>query len=741
MAAAKSKLRLTPDLGMARRYLAALDANAQAFSFSTFPDGQQDVAPTVAHGRLDTLADKLASLNSRGCGVFVTVNATDLKGRKKSNILRVRAVWQEDDDAWNGDLPLFPSIIVQSSPGKLHRYWAVDGLGIEDHRPIMERMVRDFGSDKNAKDEARVLRLPGFYHCKREPHLVELIEASGIIYDAAEILDAFPPWREEIERPSPRSHPRPTPTQADELEKAREALKYVAADNYDEWYRIGAILQKTFGAAGRGLWDEWSSASGAKFKVAAQDKKWQQIANIEKLSLGSIFYKARQGGFRFSQQRIAATSRTYERRQEEKPKLAETITPDIADLWQRDKNEELLKNRHNALLAFKTMGIKLSHDAFAQENRIEGLEDHGPHLNDAAMRALYLLIWDEYGLKYRKEDLDAIVREACWRNRFHPVRAYLDSLVWDGMERIDEWLITYAGANDTLLVRAYGRLFLIAAVRRARQPGCKFDEMLVLEGPEGVRKSTAMRVLAGEDWFSDDAPFGAPAREVIEKMRGRWIIECAELDAMRKSEVTAVKRFLSSQSDASTLKYERETTKAPRQCVFVGTTNEAAYLLSSTGNRRFWPVPVAGFDLDSLQRDRDQLWAEAAWLEAKGASIRLDPSLYASGHKEQERRRITDPWRDTLEEALGSLQGKVASSDLWKLLDRDQKSKRTQADNMRLGQAMRELGWGRPESGIKMNGRRVNGYVKGQPKYLPLRLDSAGTAFETVLFSDSDDEE
>lgn len=731
------KSRLAPDLDMARRYLAALDPNASAFSFSTFPDAGQNIAATVSHGTLDALADKLASLNARGCGVFVTVNATDLKGRKKANIVRIRAVWQEDDAGFAGALPLFPSIVVQSSPGKLHRYWSVDGLKLDEHRPIMERMVRDFGSDKNAKDEARVLRVPGFYHCKGEPRLVELLEASGIIYDGAEIVEAFPPWRETLQA---RQYQRPAPTQAEELEKVRAALGHVSADSYDEWYRIGAILQKSFGEAGRALWDEWSASSGSKFKVASQDRKWRDLADIHKLNLGTIFYKARQSGFRFSQQKAAATARVYEQRQEEKPKLAETITPDIADLWQRDDKQQLLKNRHNALLAFKNMGIKLSHDAFAQENRIEGLEDHGPHLNDAAMRALYLLVWDEYGLKFRKEDLDAIIREACWRNRFHPVRDYLDGLAWDGVERIDEWLITYGGAPDTPLIRAYGRLFLIAAVRRVRQPGCKFDEMLVLEGIEGVNKSTAMRVMAGDEWFSDDAPFGAAARDVIERIRGRWIVECAELDAMRKSEVTAVKRFLSSQADASTMKYERETTKARRQCVFVGTTNEAAYLLSSTGNRRFWPVPVKGFDIDCLARDRDQLWAEAAYWEAKGASTRLPKELYASGHEEQEKRRITDPWADLLQDAFGDLRGKVAASELWSLLDRDQKGKRTQNDNMRLGQAMRELGWARPESGIKVNGRKVRGYVKGDPPYPLLRLDSSGTAFEMLFFAGTGDE-
>lgn len=730
-----AKQQLAPDLETAKAFLLALDQEAYAFTFFAGDDLKQGRKPQQMHGEFPALADRLAALNNRAYGIFVAVNRTNLRGRKLSDITGVRAVWQEDDDGFTGALPLYPSIIVQSSPGKFHRYWSADGLTREQHEGVMARLVQDYGSDKAAKDLARVLRLPGFYHCKAEPRMVELVEANGLIYEAAEVLAAFPPIVDMAEpRPS-----RPIP-KTDETEQVRAALRYVPAENYDEWYRIGAALKNGLGDAGRALWDEWASSAGPKFKMRAQDRKWNEIKPISKINLGTIFFIARQHGYWPRQERTQAALTATPPKAKTSAPLTDAVSAEVPDQWERDDKGALLKNRHNALIALKNMGIKLSHDEFAQQNNIEGLEGHGPHLSDAAMRALYLLVWDEYGLRFRREDLDAIVREECWRHRFHPVRDYLNGLEWDGVERIGEWLIAYGSAPDTPFVRTVGRIFLIAAVRRVRRPGCKFDEMLVWESPEGKDKSTALLTLAGAEWFSDEAPFGVPAREVIEKLRGRWIVECAELDSLRRSEITAAKRFLSAQADISTLKYERETTKAKRQCVFVGTTNEAAYLLSNTGNRRFWPVQVAQFDTESLKRDRDQLWAEAAYWEARGESIRLPRELYDEAAKEQEKRRVTDPWRDIIEDALGDLQGKVVAEDIWRLLDNGQKSRRTQNDNVRLGAIMRELGWRRPESGIKARGRRVRGYVKGGTPYPLLQKTSEGTAFERALAMPDDEE-
>jgi predicted P-loop ATPase len=196
---------------------------------------------------------------------------------------------------------------------------------------------------------------------------------------------------------------------------------------------------------------------------------------------------------------------------------------------------------------------------------------------------------------------------------------YLDGLKWDGKTRIDRWLTTYGGADDTPYVSAVGRIMLVAAARRVRRPGCKFDEMPTFESPQGKDKSTALKVLAvEEDWFSDDLPLTADSQKVIEQTTGRWIVEVAELSGMRKANVEHLKSFLSRQVDRSRMAYGRLTTEKKREFIVVGTTNETAYLKDLTGNRRYWPVKTPIFDLAALRRDRDQLWAEAAAHEAAG---------------------------------------------------------------------------------------------------------------------------
>jgi predicted P-loop ATPase len=236
--------------------------------------------------------------------------------------------------------------------------------------------------------------------------------------------------------------------------------------------------------------------------------------------------------------------------------------------------------------------------------------------------------------------------------RIHPVRDYLEDLAWDGTPRLDTWAVAYLGAEDTPLNRSMAALWMISAVARIMQPGCKADHMLILEGPQGIRKSTALKVLASEPWFTDElAELGS--KDAAQQMRGIWIIEMAELDAIGQADVSRIKAFLSRTTDRYRPPYERYVVTVPRQCVFAGTVNPDTYLRDETGNRRFWPLRCGDIDLDGLRRDRDQLWAEAVARYRAGAPWWIeDRALVAEASAAQEARYQGDAWDARIERWL-----------------------------------------------------------------------------------------
>lgn len=233
------------------------------------------------------------------------------------------------------------------------------------------------------------------------------------------------------------------------------------------------------------------------------------------------------------------------------------------------------------------------------------------------------------------------------RAAYHPVREYLDGLVWDGVPRLERLLVDYLGAEDTPYTRAVTRKCLTAAVARIYQPGCKFDYMLVLVGKQGVGKSYLVARLS-RGWYTDSLTC-VQGKEAYEGIQGFWLVEMGELSALKKAEIEATKNFISKQVDTYRAAYGRRTVDHPRQCVFIGTTNSTNFLRDDTGNRRYWPVRLAkGRETKDLFKDLtdaeiDQIWAEARRCYELGERLFLPTELAEEATQVQEDFTEEDP--------------------------------------------------------------------------------------------------
>ena len=416
-----------------------------------------------------------------------------------------------------------------------------------------------------------------------------------------------------------------------------------------------------------------------------------QLALLQDARLGISAHVLAQGDPHRAAQRAVEQAR-----QDEASKRARDAAALEAGELLLGENGKPKKSRGNLRAALQKLGVELWYDELAERHMVAGLRGHGPQLQDAGMRALEDLLDEQYGLAFNWETLVRYLLTVAEKKKRHPVREYLAALRWDGVPRVDAWLSTYMGVEPSSYAREVGRCVLLAAVARMREPGCKFDQMMILEGSQGVEKSKALRSLvANPTWFSDSVSLAGDDRRFMEAVAGKWIVEANELAGMNRSDVETLKATLSRQVDRARLAYARLPVDRPRQCILIGTTNAEEYLRDASGNRRFWPVKVGEVLLDELARDRDQLWAEAAHRQAAGEAIRMDPALWPAALVEQEARQARDPYQDALEAALGEFDnGRITVRDAWALVGVDP-GRATQDDNVRLGEAMRALGWRR----------------------------------------------
>lgn len=340
---------------------------------------------------------------------------------------------------------------------------------------------------------------------------------------------------------------------------------------------------------------------------------------------------------------------------------------------------------------------------------------------------------DDAGLRWHLEKVykidsavkirDAVELAMLQRTR-HPVKEYLESLLWDGVKRADTLFIDYLGAEDNEYTRQVTRKALLGAVARIFRPGCKHDHMLVLVGPQGCRKSTTIAKL-GKTWFSDSL-YTLSGKDAYEQLQGYWLLEMGEMAATRKAELEQIKQFMSKQTDSYRAAYARRTQEHPRQCAFFGSTNDDEFLRDPTGGRRFWPVVVTdrGKEMaDSLTEEVvDQIWAEIVVRYEAGEQWYLSDKVEAMARKVQEEHTEMNGKQGLVENFLDTLLPKD-----WDDKDLDQRllfwsggfGDKEEGTELRERvcaiEVWQELFRGDPKTFTPMQAREINGILRRIP--------------------------
>ena len=365
--------------------------------------------------------------------------------------------------------------------------------------------------------------------------------------------------------------------------------------------------------------------------------------------------------------------------EEKRQAAAEDFDEADPDGWKKQlqyekKSMELKNNLHNLMLILEN-DENLKGIVFNQ--LADGMEIRGkvpwPHpakfWRDADDAQLICYVDAAYGT-FSARNYDIAVTKAVDDRSYHPIREFFETLPdWDGVERADTLLIDYLGAEDTPYVRAVTRKELCAAYCRVYHPGIKFDSMIVLNGDQGIGKSTLIAKLGGE-WYSDSLNLSdMNDKTAAEKLQGYWIMEIGELAGMRKADLDKVKAFISRQDDKYRASFGRRVTPHPRQCVFFGTTNsQNGYLRDITGNRRYWNVKVPGngkykpWDMD--EDTVKQVWAEVMVYAKAGEKLYLSPELEAYAKEEQRAAMERDDREGLVQEYLDML-----LPDTWDSMD------------------------------------------------------------------------
>lgn len=616
-------------------------------------------------------------------GAFAGVLPRSEKGRGTADSVESGCVcWADiDDKDHNGSraavwtlvrsLPVPPSVVVQSGGG-LHLYFFLNAEYPADEIAEMnERIAKKCGGD-SCHDKARILRLPTSYHQKNPDNVqfVRFVEYDeSIEYGLDELGLLFPPVaKSKIIKATKIVHI-PVPELPSEI---RQLMS--------EHVRLNELFH--------GLGKTGGDTSGTGYDFAfAKECAWLGVPS-DKICDAVAVRIAQRGKRKGSNYILRTVGRAVAVMEERKANPID-ITP--TDSIQGDQNVVMELDRFpenhrdpskrnrprlTSMNLYRILTIDpvfagcLRYNAF--KNRIEIAFNPTDirrgtfqKIADVHSKNLRHQVARNYGLEYKKDVMNDEIQFVAHENTVHPVREYLESLEWDGRERIDYWLFDWANAEisqigespngepitNERLISQFGRKFLISAVARVMNAGCKVDTSLILTGKQGAGKSTIFKVLSkNAEWFRDSSINVNGGRDAYSLLSGVWIYEFAELQATRTRDAESVKAFLSSCSDSYRPAYAHYDVDVPRQCVFVGTSNETEILRDPTGNRRFWVVRVTDtIDVGRFAGVVDQIWAETMVRYKSGESWWLDDDVDAMFTEHSNQFKSSDSWTTQFE--------------------------------------------------------------------------------------------
>jgi predicted P-loop ATPase len=663
----------------------------------------RDKFAKVHIGTWEKLKSILTTYNKNGAGVFLTINET-VGGRQVKHLQGIRAVWCEwDSSNPPPEWPLTPHIEIESSPGKYHFYWltASGALTANDHARIMSALVGKWGSDPNAEDVVRVLRIPGFLHQKVDenkglkgiPWQVRLRRAEGqdVVpqYTFLKLIQGFgvEEWeaKQQYRTAQPPPSGRPGLVTPINIGEVKEALKHISADRRDVWLKIGMALASTRHTSAFQLWEEWSKTSPS-YDEEDQYRVWQSFreqknseTNGSHVTLGTLFKSAKEAGW----DRESGWHKDLLTNIAGKPMACSS---NIAMIL---RNTSLYKDhlRYNIFAGHVEYGDPV-YDEFGRS-----LMGHRWSDNDDALLAEYLNREHKMlvtSLTHCSQAVEQIAKET----EYDPVVAWLDGLpTWDGIDRLDSFFEDHCEVPKTPYSQFCGRSLFVSLVARAYFPGCQVDTVLVLQGEEGAKKTSLCRLLGGP-WYKA-ITLSFESKDLYQSLRRTWLGELAELDSFARSGQARIKAILSTMEDSYRPPYGRHEIDQKRRSVFLGTTNDPAYIVDPHGARRFLPLEVGTINLESVADALLQLFAEASHRFKEGDTWwQESDEVKIEAIDKREIVREADPWESIIEQYATTHPGELFMTDIFGSLCLNIPSERqTRAQMTRAGVILHRLGY------------------------------------------------